>query len=270
VDRPSDAASEARQRWRITYARDVVDADAVGRAAIDAWGEALTLSGLPVTRATADDRRPRVAFAAPLPAAARGERELLDLWLLERLPAWRVRASLEPSLPDAHHWVDAEDVWLGAPALAGQLAAADWRIELDAPDDDAARDRLTRAVDELAAATSIPRVRTKGTTEKTYDLRPLLLDLRLEPASGSSVELRARTGFDSALGAGRPDEVVAAVADAAGLSLEIRSMTRMQLLLADQLHRSPHPEAPATRPTAPGRWAARQPRDATSARPGRN
>jgi Uncharacterized protein conserved in bacteria (DUF2344) len=270
VDRRSEAASEARQRWRIAYARDVVDADRVGRAAIDAWHEALVASGLPVARLGAEDRRPRVAFAAPLPAAARGERELVDVWLLDRLPGWQLRTALETCLPDSHQWVDAEDVWLGAPALAGQLAAADWRIEVEGAIDDGDRDRLARAVEEMATSTSIPRVRLKGTAERVYDLRPLLLDVRLDASAGRPVAIHARTGFDPALGAGRPDEVVAAVADAAGLELDIRSMTRTRLLVADELEESDDPAARARRTDAPRKAGGRQPRPATSARPGRN
>jgi hypothetical protein len=237
VDRSSETASEPRQRWRITYARATVDADQVGRAAIDAWHGALAASGLPVAEIGANDRRPRIAFAAPLPAAARGERELLDLWLAARLPAWRLRTALGPRLPAAHEWVDAEDVWLGAPALAGQVAAADWRIDVDGPPD-MDRSRLDRAVAELARAPTIPRVRAKGTSEKAYDLRPLLLDLGLERGADGQLEVRARTRFDPALGAGRPDEVIGALVEASGLALLVRSMTRTRLLLAEELDRA--------------------------------
>ncbi|HEY7133328.1 MAG TPA: DUF2344 domain-containing protein [Candidatus Limnocylindrales bacterium] len=270
MDRPSEAAPEARQRWRITFARDAVDADRVGRAAIDAWNEAAVSSGLPIARQPGDVGRPRMAFAAPLPAVARGERELLDLWLLERLPAWQVRAALGPCLPVSHHWVDAEDVWLGAPALAGQVAAADWRIELDgvATDDD--RLRLARAVEGLDGAASIPRVRVKGTAEKTYDLRPLLLGVGLESGDAGPVVLRARTRFDPAVGAGRPDEVVGAVADATGLALAAREMTRTRLLLADELDRPANPAPAGPRPRMPARPSSRQSRAPGSARPGRN
>ena len=45
----------------------------------------------------------------------------------------------------------------------------------------------------------------------------------------------ARTRFHPELGAGRPEEVVAALADAAGVALAIAAMTRSRLLLADGL-----------------------------------
>jgi radical SAM-linked protein len=261
VDRRSDAAPDARQRWRITYARDAVEAELVGRAAIDAWHHAVAASGLPIALQSGDGGRPRIAFAAPLPAAARGDRELLDLWLLERIPVWQVRTGLQPCLPEAHRWVDAEDVWLGAPALAGQVTAADWQIELDGIGE-GDRARLAAAVTGLVAASTIPRVRVKGTAEKEYDLRPLLLDLRLDAAADGRSVIGVRTRFDPALGAGRPEEVVGALADAAGLGLTTGSMTRTRLILADELARPSPPD--------PARATGRQPRSAAAARAGRN
>jgi hypothetical protein len=233
VNRPPEPAppSEPRQRWRITFARDPVAADAVGRTLLEAWQEAVAASGLPVARQVESSGRIRIAFAAPLPAAARGEREWADLWLVERLPAWHVRETLEPRLPDAHAWVDAEDVWLGAPALAGHVALADWRIEVE-PVDAPALDALTKAALVLASARTIPRVRTKGTEQKAYDLRPLLAEMAVH-ASGDRVVILARTRFHPELGSGRPEEVVGALADASGVPLVIAAMTRSRLLLAE-------------------------------------
>ena len=230
-------SSEPRQRWRITFARDPVARDAVGRAAHDAWQEALVASGLTVVRQGEADHRLRIAFAAPLPAAARGEREWADVWLRDRIAAWELRASLRDRLPPAHEWVDAEDVWLGAPALAAQVAAADWRLDLDAATT-VAIEALEAAAAELVAARTIPRIRVKGASEKAYDLRPLLANVRIDGTDGR-IAIRARTRFNAELGAGRPDEVVAALADACGAPLAIAATTRTRLLLADDLVTKP-------------------------------
>jgi hypothetical protein len=235
VNRPPEPAPprEPRQRWRITFARDPVAADAVGRTLLDAWQEAAAASGLPVARQAESSGRIRMAFAAPLPAAARGEREWADLWLVDRVPAWRVRETLQPRLPVAHTWVDAEDVWLGAPALAGHVAAADWRIEIERVDGPTLN-ALAAAVRTLASALTIPRVRAKGTEQKAYDLRPLLGEVGIE-GNGDGIVVLARTRFHPELGAGRPEEVVAALAETAGVPLAIVAMTRSRLLLADGL-----------------------------------
>jgi hypothetical protein len=234
--------AEPRQRWRLTFSRDPVPADWVGRTVLDAWQTALVGSGLPV--ATVDgsgEGRARIAFAAPLPAAARGESELADIWLMERRPLWALREALADHLPEAHHWIAAEDVWLGEPALAGRVVAADWRIELVGQELD--RSRVAVAAEQMIAARSLPRTRVKASTEKRYDLRLLLDDVVVDmgdnetdsaaPASAGRVIVQVRTRFDPELGAGRPEEVVATLAESAGITLEIASLVRVRLVIAD-------------------------------------
>jgi len=226
------ATDPPRQRWRITYRRDAVPADLVGRAALDAWQASILASGLPVATIAGDPTRARLAFAAPLPAAACGERELVDLWLAERVPGWRLRDSLARVLPAGHHWVEAEDVWLAAPALAGQVAAAEWRIEIDVEDE--AGDvtaRLEASARLLLASRSIERTRLKGGTERRYDLRPLIDAIAIEP--GPPPVVVTRTRFDPERGSGRPEDVVAALGEDAGLRLAPTAMRRVRLLLAD-------------------------------------
>jgi hypothetical protein len=225
---------EPRQRWRLTFARDPVPADQVGRAVLDAWQAALVGSGLPM--AGLDEGgggRARIAFASALPAAASGEAELADLWLLERRPLWAVRVGLADRLPVGHRWIAAEDIWLGETALAGRVSAADWRIELRGPRTD--RARIADAARELIAARSLPRIRRKGTTEKRYDLRLLLADIAVDDAStAASVVLRVQTRLHPELGAGRPEEVVAALAESLGVAIEIAGLARVRLVLGDE------------------------------------
>ena len=77
----------------------------------------------------------RIAFGAPIPATLVAERELADILLTEFVPTWRVREGLAGHLPDGWRLVDLYDVWLGSPALAGQVAAADYRIEVTGADE---------------------------------------------------------------------------------------------------------------------------------------
>jgi radical SAM-linked protein len=232
---PAKAPPEARQRWRLTFRRGPLPAELVGRVAIEAWQTALIESGLALAQRDAAGR-PRVAFGAPLSAAAEGEAELAEIFLAERVPAWRVREALEDRLPAGHVLLSAEDVWLGAPPLAGRVVAADWRVEL-APVG-IARDALAAAADRLVAATSLPRTRSKGGADKPYDLRPLLDDIRVAtPSDTEQLAILIRTRFRPELGSGRPEEVVAALADVCGASLVPLRTVRERLLLSDDLER---------------------------------
>ena len=231
TDSGLDVATEPRQRWRLAFARGPVAPDRTGRIAVDEWVACLVSSGLRVAFQATDRSRPRLAIAAPLPANAAGCRELLDVWLIERIPRWQLREAVESHAPEGHRWVDAEEVWLGGPPLPGQVVAAEWHAAVQPAAGGASdRQRVRAAVDGLLAARTIERTRMKGGTVKRYDLRPLLAGLAVV-ATGPQLEFHVQTRFDPERGAGRPEEVIAAVSDAAGLALEVTALTRMRLIL---------------------------------------
>ena len=224
---PGTAAAVPRQRWRLVLARDAVGPDPGGREQNDTWEAAIEGSSLPMYRPPGRPRA-RVAFGAPIPAGMVLECELADIVLTEMLPSWVVRERLAGLLPDGWRLIDLFDVWLGAPALAGQVASADYRIKLDGIDAAAA----TTAALSMLDAQALPRERQKGGTTVAYDLRPLLAAVAVvEP--GPPLVVRARTRFDPVLGTGRPEEVIAALGAAAGASPTVRSIVRERLVLTE-------------------------------------
>ena len=244
---PFDPGSSIRQRWRITFACPAGEmADGPSSDLAAAWSEALAADGpggepgLPFV--TARDK-PRVVLALPLPEAIAAERDLLDVFLMDRIALEPVRRAIASSTPPGCTLLDVHDVWVGEPALPGPVADADYRIELDFGPASAA-EVLEGAAARLMAAATLPRTRAKGGgTSKAYDLRPLLADVAFAD-TGPPATLRVRTLVDPSRGAGRPDEVVAALADEAGVRLAIRRTTRERILLAGE------PEPAPPEPTA--------------------
>lgn len=192
-----------------------------------AWADALIRAGLPA--ATDEDGRPRVTFGSPLPVGMDADGELVDLVFTERLARWRIREALTAAIPEGWTLHDLVDVWLGAPSLTSAIAAADYRIALDLVNLTA----LDTAVVSLLGAPTLPRERAKGSRTVSYDLRPLLVDLAV--VAGPEPVLRARTRIHPTLGNGRPEEVVAAIADLVGQPIGIASIVRERILLADEL-----------------------------------
>ena len=66
--------------------------------------------------------------------------------------------ALAGAVPAGWHLIEIEDVWLGAPPLAGQVAAADYRIELGDVDAGA----IARAAAQILASAHLPRERVKS------------------------------------------------------------------------------------------------------------
>ncbi|HVL53459.1 MAG TPA: TIGR03936 family radical SAM-associated protein, partial [Vitreimonas sp.] len=221
----SPPVAEPRQRWRLVFARPVASALS-HRELADAWTAALQASTLPLPR-TAGRPRPVLAFAAPLLSGIPARRELADLWLAQQQPIADVRQALVASMPEELRLVDLHDVWLGAPALAADLVGAEYRIDLAG--EKTAGSELAAAARRLLEAASLPRTRARGSGTVAYDLRPLLDDVCVE--AGPPPALRVRTRYHPERGAGRPEEVVAALGDALGRPLTAAATRRERLIL---------------------------------------
>jgi radical SAM-linked protein len=224
--------AEARQRWRLTFSRRGDAPPLPQREQLGAWEASLSVSGLPLMGLDAPVPRPRLVFGAPLAIGTSAERDLVDFFLAERRGIAEVRVRLAGSLPSGHEIVDLHDVWLGEPALTGQVVAADYRVELAGGDGTAAPDptAMSAACARLLASASLPRSRDKGGRSIEYDLRPLVADVRVGTDDGAILVIRTR--FDHERGVGRPEEVVTALSELAGVALTVRRIVRERLLLA--------------------------------------
>jgi len=240
VDRPTvpnalpteSAPREAVQRWRLVLARARLPEGTTQRALLASWEHAFATSGLQICGLDAGAGKPRYAFAAPLSPAIPGEAELLDLWLNRRAPRWHVREALLAALPEGWRITDLFDVWLGEPALPGRVVASVFRVSLD-PSEGSRSIGLREAAGELLAAASLPRQRPKGDALVAYDLRPFLGVIEVASRLDGPV-IRLTLRHDPEKGIGRPEEALAALAEAeGGRPLAVRDLVREQIILAD-------------------------------------
>ena len=228
-----------RQRWRLFVAVPAVAGPGTDGpphpAAVRSWPALLSSSGLPVAGEGAG--KGRVVPAAPLPLGVAGQREVVDLYLDECLPATVVRAAVAAVLPAGLSLVDLHDVWVGAPSAPAAVVAADYRVLLAGPQ----RWVVEGAVLALLGATALPRERRREKKATAYDLRPLVLGLEVRgsDAAGVTLAMRLRHAPDAV---GRPEEVVAALSEPPAsplpVALVVRSIVRERVVMADD------PEAP--------------------------
>ena len=230
MSEPSDRPVDQRQRWRLVVARSADAPEEAQREVADRWISAIESAGLPVAWTEGARPRPRIAFGAPLPIGMAANGELIDVVLCERWPAWRVREALAALVPASWRLVDLHDVWLAGPPLAGRVAAADYAVVLSG---NPSAEHLREAATGLLAASVLPRRRSRGDASVEYDLRPLLIDVTVEGGPPTRVLIRSR--FHPELGTGRPEEVVAALAERSGAALEVASVVRERLILLEDL-----------------------------------
>ncbi len=182
------------------------------------WERAFRRAKLPLAYSQGFHPQPRLVQASPLPLGLTGKAELIDAWITEPLQAGNLMQKLAPVLPPgiAIHKVTAVD--LSQPALPTQVHAARYGVTLLDP---LPAEELQARLDELLQADSLPRRRRN----KSYDLRPLIEDARLDDSAGEPgliLQLAARQGAT-----GRADEVL----DALGIPLHAARIERLQLLL---------------------------------------
>jgi Uncharacterized protein conserved in bacteria (DUF2344) len=224
------AAREAVARWRLVVARDAAGPDSGQRGQVALWEAALIASGLPMAGLDTARARPRFATGAPLAPTIPGERELVDVWLVERLPRWRVRESLTPVLPPGHRLVDLYDVWLGEAALPGRVSASVYRASLAGGTTDAAV--LRTAAGALLDERTIQRVRHRGDATIPYDLRPFIAQIQVVDREDGPV-IRMVLRHDPEKGIGRPDELLSALGERLGGELQVASLVRESLVLGE-------------------------------------
>jgi len=206
-----------RQRVRITFARGE-NTRYVGHLDMArTWERIIRRADLPIAYSEGFNPRPRLTFAAALPVGCTSEQEVLDVILSRALDLAEVRRRLEGAVPRGIRVVDMSEVPYSAPALPTQTRAAEFMLT---PPLEVSIEQARARVQSLLDAESIQRVRR----DKTYDLRPLILDAWVEEGGQGGVRigmmLRAEEG-----GTGRPDEVAAALGwDAASVRLHRRRL----------------------------------------------
>lgn len=224
---------EPVQRWRIAFRRGAPALDLGPAEIARSWEGALLAAGLPLVLSAAATPRPRLSFAVPLPPGRLAEHDLADVVIGERWAAARLRALLVASLPAGFELVDLFDVWLGAPALTAVLNAMSHRALVCGADPL----EVVAAAETLLAADRLDRTRSKGAERSVqYDLRPLILGLAAIPGAvgpeQTIVRMILRTSSDGP--SGRPDEVILALGEVLGASLEVPELVRERLWTADE------------------------------------
>jgi radical SAM-linked protein len=166
------------------------------------WERTFRRAGLPLAYSQGYSPHPRLNLASALPLGFTGEAEVIDVWLEEEIPPPEIQNALEQSAPPGLQIRSATAIADRAPTLQSLLIASEYTITFLEPVDD-----LAARINGLLIEKSLPRIRR----EKTYDLRPLLLELRLLTKDEQGCDrlfahLAAREGAT-----GRPEEVISAL-----------------------------------------------------------
>ena len=220
------------QRLRLTYSKGEAIRFISNLDLMRLWERAARRAGLPLAYSHGFNPQPKIANAHALPVGCAGENEVLDMWLETRTEPEEVARRLRDALPPAAQLICVEETDPHEPSLQSRVGAAEYRAYIQTEE---AESTLTERVQALLSAQELPRRHVRhGKPPVVYDLRPLLLALRLSGrAAGEAIfwmRLRAEPGAT-----GRPDEVL----DALGLADAPRRVVRERLIFTERAQMAP-------------------------------
>lgn len=219
-----------RQRIRLRYAKGEAVKFISHHDEFRLWERALRRANLPLLYKQGFNPQPHIQFAAALGVGITGVNELLDIVLSPPVPLDEAAARLRAKLPPAVTLHALEEVPLNAPPLQTLVIGADYTILLYAAPDEIPESLLAERIADFLARTTIWRERERKGKRYTYNLRPLIFELRYLGYDPTSEEHRIFLRVQARSGAtGRPDEVV----DALGFDDFARTLRRERLYFAD-------------------------------------
>lgn len=191
------------------------------------WERAARRAEIPLAYSQGFHPQPKMNMAAALPLGFSSRCEVMDMRLEQDIPLDSLPARLNSTLPSGLQVVDVEQVDERAPALQTQVVSAEYEVTLTEAVDPM---ELKQKIDSIMGSESISRER-RG---KTYDLRPLIEELRVMESDGTTsmqerapglnrifMKLSAREGAT-----GRPEEVL----DVLGIAFEGTRIERTRLI----------------------------------------
>lgn len=187
---------------------------------------ALNRARIPIAYTQGYNRRPRLSVASPLPLGFLSEYELADIWLKEKMDPAAAQEQMMSRMAPGIEIYRVREVPLREDSLQSLILASHYRVTLLDPVDTAV---LEQKITGLLAADTHLRRRLRGKKRKEYDLRPLILALRIidpdeEGRTRLQMRLRQEPGHT-----GRPDEVL----DSLGLDPLAARICRTRLVLPD-------------------------------------
>ena len=220
-----------RQRVRLTYEKGEAIKFISHHDEFRLWERVLRRADLPILYKRGFNPQPHMQIAAPLGVGITGIHELLDITFSPPVPLDELTERIRAKLPPGVFLHDAVEVPLKTASLQTLLIGADYTILILAEPDEIDPALIESRIATFLAQTEIWRERERKGQKYTYNLRPLVFELRYEGYDPAAEEHRIFLRVQQRPGAtGRPDEVV----DALGFDDFARTLRRDQLYFSDQ------------------------------------
>ncbi len=157
------------------------------RELVQAWESAAKAAGLALSYSEGKRPGPQISFASPLPADITSDCEIADIFLDEPVQPADALVRIKPHLPSGIAALSAEEVGVNAESAHASVRWAEYEVDVpaNALDESDARERI----ECLLTQTALPSQYRREAKVREYDLRPLVLDIRLVLATADTFTL---------------------------------------------------------------------------------
>ena len=198
------------QRLRFRY-RITSEARGLGqRDLARAWEEAAVAANLPLAHSEGKRSGALIQIAAALPQGVTSDGELADVFLEQAADPGAALAAVQKTMRPGVEAVSVEEVGVGGRSLQALLRWAEYEVRV--PSNGLSAEELGWRISALLDASSVPVEHQREKKLRKYDLRPLVLDIRLEGVEDGAFRLLMRL---------RAEQEMTARADQTALALEL-------------------------------------------------
>jgi radical SAM-linked protein len=148
------------------------------RELLNEWERAAKEAGIVIAYSEGKRPAPQMSVAALLPQGVTSDDELMDVLLAERISPVTALERLRSHVPAGITLKSVEEVGPSTASLQSQLRWAEYEVEV--PADATTESEVQHSIDRLMEADSWPTEYRRETKVREYDLRPLVIDIRLE------------------------------------------------------------------------------------------
>ena len=160
-------------------------------------------ANLPLAYSQGFTPRPKLSLASALPLGYTGEAEMADFWLKEEMPLDQIEQTFINSQPPGIELHKVEAVASGAEKLQTSLTKARYTVTLDGQ-----FPGLEDKIAQLLSAETILKEKVKKGKKKTFDIRPLIFEVKLAPIDEAGNQQLEMTLMAEPSATGRPDHIL--------------------------------------------------------------
>ena len=204
-------------RYRILYHKQAEIKYTSNLDLYKVWERSCRRAKVPLVYSQGFHPQPKINLACPLPLGITSLAELVDIWLQEWHEPDALKASLNKAVPPGISVKQIDEVSISEPAIQTTIQSARYQVNYHAEID---FNELRARVESMLAKNEIVRQRRN----KQYDLRPLVLELRINLTGNESAVIEMLLSASEGKTA-RPDEVMLEL----GLDPTLSDITRVQL-----------------------------------------